>query len=52
MFAVELEEVLGGPPGLSAKYCQHQLELAEKYNPQHDGVRGFVGASTLTGSSS
>lgn len=30
-------------------YCAAQLKNAEKYNPQHKGVHGFVGAYSVSG---
>lgn len=33
-----------------AMYCATQLKNAEKYNPQHKNVHGFVGAYSVSGS--
>ena len=30
------------------KYCAKQLQLAQKYNPHHKHVHGFVGAYSVT----
>ena len=30
------------------KYCAKQLQLAQKYNPRHRHVHGFIGAYTAT----
>jgi hypothetical protein len=30
-------------------YCAAQLKNAEKYNPQHKDVHGFVGAYSVAG---
>ena len=49
--SLALRGIAGVTHGQRAKYCAAQLKNAEKYNPQHNNVHGFVGAYSVSGSS-
>ncbi len=48
--SLALRGIVGVTHRQRVKYCAAQLKNAEKYNPQHRNVHGFVGAYSVSGS--